>query len=763
MTVRVDYFQIGLNEKKCLNCFKHIKHDLEETIQVIAGDHSGYLQSSLIRCGRDVQDVFKCAPDSCFKVTSITTSQGKVFVGTSTGYIRGITRKGKQFFNLELSNSNEPILHLKVSWPKDIFVAGEYIYTHYTLHSDGNITMVDSYISPGKITAMCILESATSRGDEYEIPVLASDDRTLRILKQSKCQFQLETSSIPKCLFTLGINEHCDVDDAKFCGFLYGSTDGKVTMVDMNSDEPRIVWDVPETLITSGGKSNKSSVEVIEMANDGSSEMFIGRADGTIEVWIFASEMTPDGPDKVEFKSSPVMRFTYNCNESITSLVPSYDNLFLIVSTFSGCIFGLSWRSSNTLVGATSNRKRLIEAQKRIESLRLECLELEDKLTLERTRYIATHKEENNESIISTFMIKDSFILTDDAEYLLTLEAEVAMDVIIIQSDVPVMLGDSEKNSAVVSVTETDTQQTLATFRCQSNTTRLEVTIKTIEGQFGSMRVYCVARLSPKTCHMKVYYLTPLSLHKRIHVCPVDEQVPCNTLEIIGDFSLKQAYDWLFHCLPEVPAQIASSTSKSSYEYHFKSTLYSTFVSCIVRKGKLNFKSDSVSSISIIKDFITRDATSKSIPVQVDNDLKVASVIRVLKLLHPVALKLIKLNQLNQLKEAINELSRNELELSQSLAREIDNEFNVETSSKNSVDNSNDLVILTSQTLDINRINGLVTDLFIDYCKLRGILLKDAKGKSIQLPGVLEKALTTGDADQFVSAMFSHWVVDLTQ
>lgn len=69
-----------------------------------------------------------------------------------------------------------------------------------------------------------------------------------------------------------------------------------------------------------------------------------------------------------------------------------------------------------------------------------------------------------------------------DASYLLTLEVEVAIDVLIIQSDIPLDLIDCEKNSAVVSFNEDSQHQVLATFRCQANTTRLEIKIRSIEG-----------------------------------------------------------------------------------------------------------------------------------------------------------------------------------------------------------------------------------------------------------------------------------------
>ena len=57
----------------------------------------------------------------------------------------------------------------------------------------------------------------------------------------------------------------------------------------------------------------------------------------------------------------------------------------------------------------------------------------------------------------------------------------------------------------------------LTTYRCQANTTRLELKIRSIEGQAGSLLVYVTPRLHPKTCVVKQYPIKPLSLHQRSH------------------------------------------------------------------------------------------------------------------------------------------------------------------------------------------------------------------------------------------------------
>lgn len=58
----------------------------------------------------------------------------------------------------------------------------------------------------------------------------------------------------------------------------------------------------------------------------------------------------------------------------------------------------------------------------------------------------------------------------------------------------------------------------LATYRCQANTTRLELKIRSIEGQYGTVLAYVTPRVQPKTCKVQQYQIRPLSLHQRTHV-----------------------------------------------------------------------------------------------------------------------------------------------------------------------------------------------------------------------------------------------------
>ena len=173
--------------------------------------------------------------------------------------------------------------------------------------------------------------------------------------------------------------------------------------------------------------------------------------------------------------------------------------------------------------------------------------------------------------------INDRLILSQpDASYILSLEVQTSIDNVLLQSDVPIDLLDVEKNSAVVSYSACDPDSgnvLLATYRCQANTTRLEIKIRTIEGQYGSLRAYITPRLQPKCSQIQEYKIKPLSLHMRTKI--FDENRPTNVLRLGGPFSLAEIHTWIGFCLPEVPEK---SPSEETCELVFISTFLGTML-----------------------------------------------------------------------------------------------------------------------------------------------------------------------------------------
>jgi Bardet-Biedl syndrome 7 protein len=88
---------------------------------------------------------------------------------------------------------------------------------------------------------------------------------------------------------------------------------------------------------------------------------------------------------------------------------------------------------------------------------------------------------------------------------------------------------------------------------------------------------------------------------------------PMSTLSLKGNFSQGEMHSWIRNCLPEVPERIHSTDENVLL---FKNVFVETFLVCKYSKGEAEFRSDNVTTISIVKDFVTKEATTKHIKIE---------------------------------------------------------------------------------------------------------------------------------------------------
>eukprot|EP00002_Diphylleia_rotans_P015635 TRINITY_DN3026_c0_g1_i5.p1 TRINITY_DN3026_c0_g1~~TRINITY_DN3026_c0_g1_i5.p1 ORF type:complete len:286 (-),score=60.03 TRINITY_DN3026_c0_g1_i5:289-1146(-) len=172
----------------------------------------------------------------------------------------------------------------------------------------------------------------------------------------------------------------------------------------------------------------------------------------------------------------------------------------------------------------------------------------------------------------------------------------------------------------------------LGTYRCQSATNRLNMKIRTMEGRYGTLMTYIIPRSTPKCCQVVSHPIKPLSLHQRI--ASIDEESigrPLNELRITGSFGLAEAHAWVIFCLPDVPEKV---TTEDVF-YCFQSTFLGTYLFCRYKKGYLVLRSDSISTISILKEAIAKEATMRKTTISVNVDIKDESIPHFLTLVHP--------------------------------------------------------------------------------------------------------------------------------
>ena len=86
-----------------------------------------------------------------------------------------------------------------------------------------------------------------------------------------------------------------------------------------------------------------------------------------------------------------------------------------------------------------------------------------------------------------------------------------------------------------------------------------------------------------------------------------------NLLKISGSFSLPEVHSWVVACLPEVPARLQGEEAS----FAFRNTFLDTLLLCDYRRGEATFRSDSLTTLAIVKEVVTKEATARKIQIQV--------------------------------------------------------------------------------------------------------------------------------------------------
>ncbi|XP_056011341.1 Bardet-Biedl syndrome 7 protein homolog isoform X4 [Ostrea edulis] len=698
---RVDYVQVGVTSSKSLRLLPPQVPGKPQ--RIVVGDHNGELQCLGMKKGEPVP-VFNATLKK--KITRVELAgpvggtRERIFAASGSE-IKGFTKKGKNFLTFDTSLA-EPIQTMFVEGA-ELFTCGNFVYNHYHDCKDAN-----HFLSADSICdVICI---PTNKVPEVT-PVLACQDRVLRVLQDSDLLYEVEVPGPPAVMQLYG-NDGGDEGDE----ILYGTSDGRVGLVQIGRMAPSHRWELPNEK-RSGGVLALDSYDITA---DGVLDLIVGRDDGLVEIYSY------DESDE------PIFRFKHQLSESVTAVqggviaTQGYDEI--VCSTYAGWISALT-SEPNVKESGPDVYHLSDQGREKIIGLRGELEELQQKVMTEREKYQQTATSKTAISAVPHFDINDKFVLNrEDASYTLSLELQLPIDNVLLQSDVPIDLLDVEKNSAVVSYSACVPEEgnfLLATYRCQANTTRLELKIRSIEGQYGTLQAYVTPRVQPKTCQVKQYQIKPLSLHQRTHV--FDDNRPLNTIKLSGPFSLAEVHSWVNFCLPELPERTPPG---DCITFHFVSTFLDTQLECVysgsnakvTKKGEAIFRSDNISTISILKDVLTKEATKKKISLNITYEINEDSIPYTLNLIHPkleyqllLAKKVQLIDGLKELQVHENDTSFMSPEYKQILedAEELQAEFK-------------------RQPCHLERLYGMITDLYIDKFKFKG---QNVKGR---VPALLE-------------------------
>ncbi|CAK9106150.1 unnamed protein product [Durusdinium trenchii] len=650
---RLDLLQCGALQPGTLEVLPVGKKKQQK---IAVGDDSGVLQVFYLKKG-EVQYEWK-SPALGREISSVVMqmAKDKIFVGCGQS-IHGFTRKGKEFVKIK-TNLTETIHHLFVE-ENMIWTGGEYILNIYDNCKDYGFVMTKDRIND--------LTCAPVYPGEILSTIVACQDKCLRVFQGEKVfhEFAVEGSAT-----ALGFHGLSPVDNpAHHVGdpvqMIYGTEQGVVGLCSLDAKSMRRTGGVSDRQnrpgVGSGASSRRPRVcclHTADVVKSGALDLLVGRDDGTLELWnlgdaaAFASQ---------RLEQAPTPLWETCLQESIQSLSSGHitggDYMEVILATYSGKVLaftpsGAARDPTGTQMAKQEEREeagasvmsRMVKGTKSSDleqaemkqerSRRFQALEQEvARLKAETDKARKDYQNLSSEQIAmqTTTKVSHRFGLTsEEACYILTLESQAAIELIALRADVEVDLLDHSGTSAILSRSRGDPQNPLlAYYRMQEEGSRFQIRMRTVEGLSGTLSAFVVPETQPKTAHLITVSIKPLALHEKIP--EVSPEVPMNELRLSGPFSVTDMHSWLMLCVNELPSRPTDDEMVIAYRSTFVGTqLYGRY-----SKGSAIFRSDSITTISVLKDIISKEATAKKIQVQMHVDVNEETFGRFLELVHP--------------------------------------------------------------------------------------------------------------------------------
>ncbi|MFH4976443.1 hypothetical protein AB6A40_003152 [Gnathostoma spinigerum] len=197
---RIDYAQIGTCSKGCMRVISAEKSSKKRRSngldKIVCGNHSGVVLCMTVK-GGEPQVVFKTVPGpkiNCLRLGgALGSAQDKIFIAAGNT-VKGYSKKGKQFFSFE-TNMTEPVSTMYI-YGVDMFLCGLHSFNHYHDCAEASYYLCNDNIND--VLCLPLVEGSwVGRGIT---PVLACDDKTLKVLNDGKVTYEVNLDGCPSVL-----------------------------------------------------------------------------------------------------------------------------------------------------------------------------------------------------------------------------------------------------------------------------------------------------------------------------------------------------------------------------------------------------------------------------------------------------------------------------------------------------------------------------------------------------------------------------------
>ncbi|XP_050436713.1 Bardet-Biedl syndrome 7 protein homolog isoform X2 [Adelges cooleyi] len=699
--MKVDYTLLGMVSSNCVKVIPTAQNDKTEnkTQKIIVGDQEGILQLIQMRKGK-VHMLFKTLPLE--KITQVClggalgTVQDKIFVSMGSS-VRGYTKKGQMFLSFD-TGLTEPVKCMYVTG-NELLVSGRHVFNHFSDCKDNS-----TYLCPETINSIVALDVIKMQG---VMPILACADLCIRILEGSAVKKKFYLPSEPTYLHLMNNNGGSYGNEV-----LVGLQNGVIVLLKIEKNASvNTLWELNK-------ETKQGTVTCMDCYNiDGEDHLLVGRQSGSVEVY------------SLDSNSVPIEKYKYICSESVTSIQGGSVRIHgvpeVVVSSFTGWLFGLTFvvQHVDKEVVLESSNIILNDDKQKIADIRTEVSDLERLVAIEREKYLEYTQKSSRISVLPQLAVKNTMLLDpENITYHLIIELEATIDNVLLQCNCLIHLIDVEaNNTAVVSKSkcnEQDDNKLLITYRCQMNTTKLELKMWSHEGDHGILTVYITPLLQPKSCQVCTFPIKPLLYHQRTY--KENNYQPHSFLTLTGGFSLAEAHAWISNCFPGIPDKPAA---QENVEYTFVSSLIGTILHCTYSRGSITVKTDNITAISILKDNFSKEATRKNIILDMSYDISEISLTSVMT---AIVSKLKvdtendhRLKLVNAMKQLPVNANCGDETLSENYLKMIADEDRLKQE-------------VSKRPCRLQRLRALTLSLFDDWHKLKGLNVKSDSRASLQ-------------------------------
>ena len=206
-------------------------------------------------------------------------------------------------------------------------------------------------------------------------------------------------------------------------------------------------------------------------------------------------------------------------------------------------------------------------------------------------------------------------------------------------------------------------------------------------------------------------------------------------LRIFGGFSFDQAHSWIRSCLPDTPERLQGH--EASFVY--RGTFIPSFLKCTYRKAEAVLESDSLITLAILKDYVTKEATATKTQIDIRSEIADETVEQFLMQVGPVLDFQLNLQMKHGVIEALHEVQMQESNLN-FLAEEY----------RETLDNATLIrAELQQQPMRLMRLRGLVIQLFVERARFQG---QTASARSVN---ALQQCLQSLQGPRCIDAVIS--------